>query len=234
MPDDVPKGALIFDWDGTLVDSVPRIVDAFQQGFAEVGLEAPGESRLRDVIGLGLPEAIRTLVPDASGHIQERLRAAYTDWYLHRSEVPMAPFPGVRETLEALRGAGYWIGVATGKARRGTDRALAETGLGTLIDASRCSDECGSKPSPAMLFSLLEAAGAKARDAWMIGDSELDMMMSRQAGVTPVAVATGAHAPERLMAAGAVTCLDCATAVPGWLEAQSGHELPRTGTGQAW
>lgn len=221
MPAEHNRNALIFDWDGTLVDSIPRIVDAFQRAFPEASLAPPPEAAIRDVIGMGLPEAVTALAPEVPPDRRAAVQAAYARWYLECSRVSMAPFAGVRRLLECVRDQGFWVGVATGKARRGTERALDDSGLRELIDGVRCSDETASKPDPAMLNELLAESGAEPRQAWMIGDSELDMMMAWRANIAAIGVGSGAHPCQRLLRAGAVTCLDDVTELAGWLEAQA-------------
>lgn len=208
---------LVFDWDGTLMDSQARIVGCFQAAAADLGVAVPDADRARDVIGLGLREATERLFPgldDATiGGVVER----YRHHFLGDHPTPSVLFPGVVETLDGLADAGYLLGIATGKSRRGLDKVLGETGLGRLFHASRCADEAFSKPHPQMLEEVMAVLGARPAETLMIGDTEYDMQMARNAGVPALAVSYGVHDSARLLAEGALTCLDRIDELPGWL-----------------
>jgi phosphoglycolate phosphatase-like HAD superfamily hydrolase len=121
---------LVFDWDGTLMDSAARIVSCLRGAIAETGAEDREDAALRDIIGLGLDEAILALYPEADARFLEDFRDAYRVHFLERDETPSTLFPGVAQLLSDLESAGYWMAVATGKSRRGLDRVLSDTGLG--------------------------------------------------------------------------------------------------------
>lgn len=210
---------LIFDWDGTLMDSIARIVNCFGNACADVGLPIPHESAMRNVIGLGLAEAVDTLLPGVDGPTRERVVARYREYFLHTDETPMPLFDGVRAGLEALTGQGYRLAVATGKSRRGLDRVLAETGLGGLFTATRCADEAFSKPHPKMLKDLLDYTGLDAARALMVGDTTYDLQMARAAAMDSLAVSYGVHAREQLLAHLPRACLDSFAEVGRWLAA---------------
>lgn len=189
---------LIFDWDGTLADSVARIVESVRVAAHHLGLAPPEESAIRGIIGLGLPEAIAALYPHLDSAAVEDYRQAYADHYVTLDEEPPPLFPGVVEGLEALRGAGYRLAVATGKSRRGLQRVLAGHGWPDYFEITRCADESGSKPSPRMLHEILAHCAVPAGRALMIGDATFDLQMARNAGMDAVAVGYGAQPLERL------------------------------------
>lgn len=189
----------VFDWDGTLIDSADKIVGAMQAAIADRGLAPRSVAEVRNIIGLGLPEAIRHLYPDLSEAGQQVLRRAYADHFIAADRVPCRLFPQVLETLQALRDDGCLLAVATGKNRRGLTRVLGGLGLETFFDATRCADETCSKPDPLMLHQLLEELAVPAVEAVMVGDTEYDMAMAERAGMARIAVNYGAHAVERLL-----------------------------------
>jgi phosphoglycolate phosphatase len=209
---------LVFDWDGTLADSEARIVACALRAIEELSLPARSVAQVREIIGLGLREAVEALFPDdAPQRIERGFVDAYRRHFLDCSREPIPLFPGARETLEALSGR-YALAVATGKSRRGLDREVAENALDGLFDATRCADEAPSKPHPAMLDEILAELGFAAAEALVIGDTEFDMQMARSAGAAGVAVASGVHEPDRLMRAGALEVIATVADLPAWLE----------------
>jgi phosphoglycolate phosphatase len=209
---------LVFDWDGTLMDSEARIVGCFQAAAADVGVAVPPEELARDVIGLGLREATERLFPGLEGAVVGQVVECYRHHFLGDHPTPSVLFPGVAETLAHLAEAGYLLGIATGKSRRGLEKVLAETGLGPFFHASRCADEAFSKPHPLMLEEVMGVLGAAPAETLMIGDTEYDMQMARNARVPALAVAYGVHEPARLLAEGALACLDRIDELPAWLD----------------
>jgi len=210
---------LVFDWDGTLMDSQARIVACFQAAADDVGVAVPAPAQAKDVIGLGLREAAERLFPGLDPLRVTAVIDRYRHHFLGEHPTPSELFPGVVETLEGLADAGYLLGIATGKSRRGLAKVLAETGLGPLFQASRCADEALSKPHPQMLEEVMGALGAGPAETLMIGDTEYDMQMARHAGVPGLAVSYGVHGAERLLAEGALACLDRIDELPAWLAA---------------
>jgi phosphoglycolate phosphatase len=213
---------LVFDWDGTLVDSLGRIVSTMQQAITAAGLPARSDTQIRAVVGLGLPEALASLYPELPGLRHEQLREAYRAQFLSTG-LTAELFPGARDTLDALATAGYTISIATGKGRAGLDRELGETGLMDLVVASRCADECRSKPAPEMLQQLMEATGAAPSETVMVGDSEFDLLMALNAGVRSIGIAGGAHANERLLQHRPLAILESVVHLPGVLHGRSGQ-----------
>ena len=187
---------LVFDWDGTLSDSTAKIITAMQLAIGNLKLPAIDDEAVRNIIGLSLPEAITELYPLVSAFDRERLRLAYIDCFVN-DHTQTALFPGVLEGLSQLNEAGFTLAVATGKARRGLDKALTDNMAG-LFAYSRCADEAHSKPHPQMLYELLEQSGVPADQTLMMGDTEYDMAMAQAAGVHRVAVSYGAHHIDRL------------------------------------
>ena len=191
---------IVFDWDGTLMDSEARIVASMQGAFRACGLDAPPAEAVREIIGLGLETAIARLLGDGDPERIAALATAYRERFLASDPTPMPLFEGVRELIEALHRRGRLLAVATGKGRAGLDKALTESGLGALFHATRCADESFSKPHPAMLLELMDELGAEAARTLMVGDTEYDLLMARNAGVPAVAVGYGTQALERLRA----------------------------------
>jgi len=189
---------LIFDWDGTLIDSTGRIISSFQGGARELGLRIPPDEEVRNIIGLGLKEAIEQVMPELNSTQVDALAQAYSRHYLEVDETPTALFHAVTEGLEQLRARGFRLAVATGKSRRGLDRVMQETGLGHLFEVTRCADETRSKPHPRMLEEILAHTKVSVDSALMIGDTDYDLNMATNAGMDALAVTYGAHELSRL------------------------------------
>lgn len=190
---------IIFDWDGTLMDSVPRIVSCMQAAALEAEWGALSAAEVEDIIGLGLPEAIAQLCPGILPAQAERLRERYAHHFVQADTTPMAFFSGVEAHIARLRGREQQrLAVATGKSRRGLDRIFAETSSGGWFHASRTADETRSKPHPQMLSELLAELAVPVERAVMIGDTEYDLEMARAMGMDRVGVSYGVHTPERL------------------------------------
>lgn len=185
-------GLIVFDWDGTVVDSIASIAESIRLAAADLGLPVPTEQEARHVIGLGLSDALQLAVPSLPVERTEQFVNRYRYHYLNAGSVDR-PFRGVGDLLEALQAAGRPLAVATGKSRRGLERAFEETGLGRLFIASRCADEGRPKPHPWMLESLAEETGIDASAMVMIGDTSHDIGMARGAGSAAIGVAYGAH-----------------------------------------
>ncbi len=189
---------IIFDWDGTLCDSTGRIVEAMQHAAGAQGVGVPGSDAVRDVIGLGLPEAMATLFPDLSEPERAGVEGKYRSRYLELDREPSPLYAGAFEALESLRAAGCQLAVATGKGRSGLDRILRGHGLSDYFDATRCADETRSKPDPLMLQELLIDLRRTEPESLVVGDSEYDLMMASAAGIRSVGVSFGVHSAERL------------------------------------
>ena len=196
----------VFDCDGTLVDGQHDICAAMEAAFAAQGLSAPDRGLVRLAVGLSLPQAMRLLLPRAEAALHVALVADYKQAYRTartngRVEEPL--FDGIRELLDSLRGAGWDLGVATGKSQRGLEHCLAAHGLSDHFITLQTADFHPSKPHPAMLEAALDEAFAAAENAVMIGDTSYDIQMARAAGVRAIGVDWGYHTAPELLAAGA-------------------------------
>jgi len=207
---------IVFDWDGTLIDSAGAIVECIQQAARDLGLAVPDRERASHVIGLGLHESLRHAVPELPQQRTLEFVASYRREFLARED-DLRPFPGVVELLDALRARGHALAVATGKSRRGLERALDARGLRPYFAASRCADESAPKPHPAMLHELLQALDTAPAQALMVGDTSHDLRMAAAAGVESVAVCYGAHAEGELRALQPRACLASVPDLRQWL-----------------
>jgi len=207
---------IIFDWDGTLMDSETQIVHAMNGAIDDMKLEKRTTNQCRNIIGLGLKEAIDALYPGRDVVFQEQFVERYRHhWFsiAHTSEL----FPGASETLRLLKESGILLAVATGKGRAGLDKVLVNTGLEDMFSATRCSDETQSKPHPQMVSEILDELDIEPHQALMVGDTEYDLLMAINAGVNPVAVSYGVHERERLMQHQPLACLDNISELVDWL-----------------
>ncbi len=211
---------IVFDWDGTLMDSTPAIIAAIQGACRDLGLPVPPDEAAGWVIGLGLADAMRAVVPELDpsqwASFSERYRFHY---YTRDPELRL--FPGVEEMLHRLSLAGAQLAVATGKSRQGLDRSLQSTGLASAFAATRCADETFSKPNPAMLHELMDELLAEPLDTVMIGDTSHDLNMARNAGVHGVGVSYGAHPLEELQGAEPRIIVHSVPELTQWLHERS-------------
>nr|WP_281350196.1 HAD-IA family hydrolase [Allochromatium palmeri] len=212
---------IVFDWDGTLMDSEALIVTCIQAAFRDLGLPEPTPAVARDVIGLGLEQAMERLLPTGDAALHTEVALQYRRHFLGGDQAPSVLFPGARETLDWMTGQGYRLAVATGKSRTGLNKSLDESGLRSVFHATRTADETFSKPHPQMLLELMDELGARPEETLMIGDTEYDLQMANNAGVRSLAVCYGVHTPERLLACEPLACLDSLRAVRAWLTEQA-------------
>ncbi|GGX81383.1 hydrolase [Litchfieldella qijiaojingensis] len=190
---------VIFDWDGTLMDSESRIVTCMQAAARDVGWGELSRESVRDIIGLGLPEAIARLCPGIADDQARMLRERYAHHFVSADQQPMSFFPGVEAGVARLRqNPDIRLAVATGKSRRGLERVFAANGSGDWFHASRTADETRSKPHPQMLEELLAELDVEVGEAVMVGDTEYDLDMARALGMDRAAVTYGVHTVERL------------------------------------
>ncbi len=179
-----------------------------QRAASDMSLPVLPDKTVQDIIGLGLPEAIESLYPHLSLAANRALQQRYSACFVESDQTPSALFPGVMETLTCLRDRGHSLAVATGKSRRGLDRVLAGLQLVDFFHASRCADETASKPHPLMLEELLGEFSQASEAAVMVGDTEFDMAMARNAKVPRIAVSYGAHHVDRLRPYQPLACID--------------------------
>lgn len=209
---------LIFDWDGTIIDSAARIISSMQQAARDLKQPELTDAAVRDIIGLGLPEAIRVLIPGVDEAMIPSMRERYGHYYLKADTTPVELFAGVEKTLLSLKESGYRLAVATGKSRHGLQQVFNETGLEYLFELSRCADETTSKPDPHMLHEILQEAQVEAKDAVMIGDTEFDLEMGVRAGMDTIAVSYGAHHIDRLKSYNPVLEMHAFPELESWLK----------------
>lgn len=209
---------IVFDWDGTLMDSTRAIVDALQNAARDIGVPPPSDERASHIIGLGLLDALRHALPDLANERYHELAARYRYHYLARDH-ELRLFAGVEVMLDALQSAGHQLAVATGKTRAGLDRALDASGLRPRFPASRCADECHSKPHPQMLEELMAEFAVEPARVLMIGDTTHDLQMAANAGVAGIGVSYGAHPREHLEAASPRFVAHSVTELADWLAA---------------
>ena len=208
---------IVFDWDGTLMDSEATIVSCLQMAARDLEIVEPEPEQARDVIGLGLHQALASLFPQSSDAEVDVLAQQYRKHFLREDREPSPLFPGVRELLEQLASMNYFLAVATGKSRQGLDMELEHSGLGGVFQATRCADEAFSKPHPQLLLDVLDHLGVASRQALVIGDTEYDMQMAANAGSDAIGVSFGVHSPERLREHGALTVVEHLAHIPDWL-----------------
>lgn len=191
---------IVFDWDGTLMDSTAHITHCMHRAISTLSLEPLSDTQVSHIIGLGLHEAVQTLYPDADAATWTALADCYRQTWVNTPEsTPL--FAHAEALLSRLNEQNILLGVATGKSRRGLDKALQQTGLGDLFISTRCADECYSKPHPQMLMELIDYAGVASDQTLMIGDTEFDLMMAHNAGADSLGITHGAHPELTLKAA---------------------------------
>jgi phosphoglycolate phosphatase len=206
---------IVFDWDGTIIDSASTIAACMQDAARDLGLEVPPLERARHVIGLGLHDAMRIAVPGLPAQRYPEFVAGYRRHFLARKDA-MQLFEGMRGLLGELS-ARHLLAVATGKSRAGLDRDLDFHQLKPLFASSRCADETSPKPHPAMLVELMQELGVETQSSLMIGDTSHDLEMARAAGVDALAVTYGAHAEEGLRACDPLQCFSSVHQLRTWL-----------------
>jgi len=184
---------VIFDWDGTLVDSVEHIADSLHQAATELGFPAREREAYRDIIGLGMAEALDALYPGISRAEMNAIRDGYGRYFFSKVTTPQNVFEGMAEVVADICASGRRCSVATGKSRKGLESALVSSGLGMHFETTRCADETRSKPDPAMLREILAHFGAEPSEAVMIGDTRYDLEMAQRIGMPAVGVEWGVH-----------------------------------------
>jgi phosphoglycolate phosphatase len=211
---------IVFDWDGTVADSLQHIVTSMHAAFASAQLPPRPTGQVLAIIGLGMDEAISRLYPDIDGTARADLIRYYGQHYRDATTGATTLYNDAEDTLRQLAEEGYLLAIATGKSRRGLERAVAETGVKHYFHASRCADETFSKPHPQMLLDIMDSLGTEPEQTLMVGDSEHDLQMAANAGVAAVAVSYGAQPLQRLLEFNPLTSLQCLGDLPRWLKTQ--------------
>ncbi|HEX4597946.1 MAG TPA: HAD-IA family hydrolase [Burkholderiaceae bacterium] len=207
---------IVFDWDGTLIDSTGMIASAIRSAAADLGLPDPGPERASSVIGLGLMQALAIAVPELPAERAAEFAARYRVHFV-AGETRLQLFPNARELLAQLRARRRGLAIATGKTRAGLSRALDSLGLATQFDASRCADETEPKPHPKMLLELADELRTRPARMLMVGDTTHDLQMAAAAGVAAVAVTHGAHPASALQQSAALVVVDSLVELQRWL-----------------
>ncbi len=207
---------IVFDWDGTLMDSAAAIVNALQAACRDLELPEPADEQARFVIGLGLGDALRRVAPAMVEADYPRMVERYRHHFLSKDH-ELVLFPGVVDAIADLAARGRMLGVATGKSRVGLNRALGSCGLGAYFHATRCADESFSKPHPAMLEEIMDELGVERDRTLMVGDTTHDLQMARNAGVAALAVSFGAHPLQALRTESPLACVETPAALSAWL-----------------
>jgi phosphoglycolate phosphatase len=212
---------LVFDWDGTLVDSIERIVTSLQHASKQAAGADISDTQAKDVIGLGLIEAITKLHPelDTQHHTAEleNIADVYRQHYLYDNPVPAPLFTGVNTLLDGLLHDGYTLAISTGKSRIGLEQSINEHKMADYFTTTRCADENKSKPHPEMLHEILDELNFSASQALMIGDSEHDLKMANNANMQCIGITHGVHDAATLGKYNPLTCLDNITQLSEYL-----------------
>ncbi len=214
---------IVFDFDGTLVDSLQFIVTAFSRAFEDQGFPAPEPEAVQRIIGLRLEAAAARLLPNgddmaAAERIAAAYRVAFQDMRA-RNLVNEPLYPGVRETLALLNRPEVCLGIATGKSRRGLISSLERHQLSAVFVTLQTADDGPGKPHPEILHRAMSQVGAEPGETVMIGDTSYDMEMAVNAGVRALGVAWGYHGAEELRASGAAQIVETFPDLPSNLAA---------------
>ena len=208
---------IVWDWDGTIMDSTPTIVHCIQQSCRDLGFKVPDDALASSVIGLGIHDSLRRAVPWVDPAHFQKLTDRFRFHYLAKDH-ELDLFVGIRELLEDLRSDNYLLGVATGKSRVGLDRSLKHHQIGHLFHETRTADESFSKPHPGMLLELSDVTQVPTRRILMVGDTTHDLDMAANAGVDAIAVTYGAHPPDTLKTSKSLAHLDDVPQLAQWLK----------------
>ena len=209
---------VVFDWDGTLIDSIETIVSCTEATLDELGLEPVAPDRIRGLIGMGLVQSIHHLCPGADDRLFVQIVQTYRRlWYSTYQSRPQL-FSGAADAVHGLATRGAFVAIATAKPRRGLVADLEMTGLVGVFHASRTGDEAPGKPDPTMLRELMDELGVRPAEALMVGDTTHDLQMAANAGVASIGVTSGGHDADTLAQLSPLACLTSVAGLPGWLE----------------
>jgi phosphoglycolate phosphatase len=207
---------VIFDWDGTVVDSTPTITRAILAACEDIGVPVPNEQDASWVIGLGLKDALSRVAPNLSAEQEQALSERFRHHYLSQDKF-LRPFEGLTQVLDDLKTSGLPLAVATGKSRVGLERAFDATGTRHYFETSRCADESDPKPAPTMVFEICETLNISPSAALVIGDTTHDIFMAKSAGAQALAVGYGAHPTRELLSANPVDCVHSVPQLHEWI-----------------
>jgi len=208
---------LVFDWDGTLVDSEAHIVACITESARASDLPLRSYDEMKGIIGLGMREALLSLYPDLSEEQIASMRQHYSSRFHQNNGAELQLFEGIKESLSDLKALGYRLAVATGKSRRGLEMAKEQTGLGAFFEVERCADETQSKPHPQMLHELARHFDVPEHQMLMIGDTTFDLEMAARAGTSSVGVSYGVHSVSELSKHGPELIVDDMQELIRWL-----------------
>ncbi|MEM7359215.1 MAG: HAD-IIIA family hydrolase [Pseudomonadota bacterium] len=208
---------IIFDWDGTIMDSAQKIANCVKASARDLGLKEPTDQEAKNIIGLGLREGMALLFSDQDDAMVDRIVDCYKHHFITNDKTEQSLFEGVEQGLHTLNENGVLLAVATGKARRGLTRVFDEVGLQQYFTVTRCADETRSKPHPQMLHEILDFTAIDPRNSIMVGDTTYDMDMAANAGMHGLGCSYGVHTEEALRQAAAVDVLDSFNNVVSWL-----------------
>jgi phosphoglycolate phosphatase len=212
-----PYKVIIFDWDGTLMDSDKRIVACLKEAALRADLLLLSDVDYRHIIGLSLPIALSTLYPNASEWQQKVMDAVYRWQFMEANQTQMLPYRGMLDLLEGLKKQGYLLAIATGKSRLGLELVLKETGVGDYFVITKSAEETASKPNPLMLQQIVDTLGIAVTEALMVGDSVYDLEMAQNIAMDSVAMTHGVHDAEQLAAFNPKVFCDDLTQLKAWL-----------------
>ncbi len=207
---------IVFDWDGTLVDSTAHIAKSIQKAYADNDLPVPNEADSKHVIGLGLVDTFNYLSPDLTKEQHQGIVNRYRHHFLDADKT-IHSFKNVLEGLQDLSQKNYFLAVATGKSREGLNRALTKVNFGHLFVVTRCADEGLPKPNPDMLHFIMDDVGVTPERTVMIGDTTHDLLLAQNAGAQGIGVTYGAHEKDKLIALNPITCVDSFAELTTWL-----------------
>ena len=225
-----PFRLIVFDWDGTLLDSIASIVGCAQATFERLGLPRASESAIRGTIGMGLREAVELLLPRHDEELFERVLSTYRHFWLQSYGQRAVLFEGARQTLERLRRAGYALAVATAKPWRGLRPDFDRTGVESYFQVVKTVDDAPPKPHPGILLEVLREAETEPAEALMVGDTTHDLDMARGAGVSAVAVTSGSQPRDVLLEREPMGCLEGVSQLPNWLDNRASATGSTTGS----
>lgn len=216
---------IVFDWDGTLMDSQARIVSSMRLALDELDLDVRADKEISNIIGLGLREAILALYPDSDDELTNQIATGYRKFFMYEDKTPTALFSGVPDMLNDLEEAGYYLAVATGKGRMGLDHILEQTDLKKRFHVTRCADETRSKPHPQMLNEITDFVGVDSAHTLLVGDTEYDLNMAKNAGAHSLGVSYGVHETQRLLKCKPLDCVNSLSELHSWLCSDSNIRL---------